>query len=150
MGFLGRLFGSAGGGDVVKGTLEGAGTLAKDLRSAITGDLSAEKKAEIEMKAQEIEARLQTAQVELNKTEAKSASLFVAGWRPALGWVFVFVIGMHYALLPVVEWAVATWAPEVLPLPDFDLSEIWPVLIGMLGFGGLRTFEKARGVEGRH
>lgn len=150
MGFLGRLFGAAGGGDVVKGTLEGAGTLAKDLRSAITGDISSEKKAELQLKAQEIESTLQKAQVELNQAEAKSGSLFVAGWRPALGWSFVIIVFLHYGILPIVEWGLSAWAPDLLPLPQFDLSAIWPVLIGMLGFGGMRTYEKAKGVEGRH
>lgn len=147
MGFLRNLF---SGGDTIKGTLEGAGSLAKDLRSAITGDIPAEKKAELQMKAQEIEASLQTAQVELNKAEAQSGSLFVAGWRPALGWIFAIIIALHYGILPIAEWALSIWYPPALPLPTFDLSAIWPVLIGMLGFGGLRTIEKARGVQGRH
>nr|BDD43796.1 hypothetical protein 15 [Spirochaetaceae bacterium] len=147
MGFLSGLF---SGGDTIKGTLEGAGSLAKDLRSAITGDISPEKKAEIEAKAQEIEASLQKAQVELNMAEAQSGNVFVAGWRPFLGWVFGVIIALHYLALPIAEWTLSIFAPTVLPLPAFDLTDIWPVLIGMLGFGGLRTYEKARGVHGRH
>ncbi len=147
MGFLSGIF---SGGDTVKGALEGAGSLAKDLRSAVTGDISPEKKAEIEAKAMEIEASLQNAQVQLNKAEAQSGNMFIAGWRPALGWSFVGIITLHYGALPIAEWGLAMWYPEALPLPVFDLEAIWPVLIGMLGFGGLRTLEKARGVEGRH
>lgn len=138
------------GGDTIKGTLEGAGTLAKDLRSAITGDISPEKKAEIEAKAMEIEAALQTAQVELNKAEAQSGSLFVAGWRPFLGWVFGAIIALHYLIKPIAEWVMQAAAPHLLPLPTFDLTAIWPVLIGMLGFGGMRTVEKMRNVQGKH
>lgn len=147
MGWLGNLF---NGGDTVKGALEGAGSFARDMRSAITGDIDPEKRAELEARAAEMEAALNQAQVELNQAEASSGSLFVAGWRPFLGWVFGSIIALHYLVKPIAEWIMQIAAPEYLPLPTFDLGDIWPVLIGMLGFGGMRTVEKMRNVQNRH
>lgn len=147
MGFFSKIF---NGGDTVKGALEGAGSFARDMRSAITGDIDPERKAELEARAQEIEAAAARAQAELNKAEAQSGSLFVAGWRPFLGWVFGVIIALHYLVKPIAEWVLRVVEPEMLPLPAFDLGDIWPVLIGMLGFGGLRTIEKAKGIHHRH
>lgn len=148
MGFLSGLF--KGGGDTIRGTMEGAGTLAKDLRTAFTGEIPAERRAEFEIKAQELDSAIQQAQAAINEAEAQSSKMFVAGWRPFLGWVFGGIIALHFAVLPIAEWAIAMINPALLPLPDFDLSDIWPVLIGMLGLGTMRTAEKFRGVEGRH
>jgi hypothetical protein len=142
MGLLGRVF---NGGDTVKGALEGAGTLAKDLRAAITGE-----NPELAAKAMELEAKLQEAQVDLNKTEAGSSSVFVAGWRPALGWTFAAIVALHYLVRPIAEWALRIFMPEVLPLPLFNLADIWPVLIGLLGLGTMRTAEKFGGVQDKH
>ena len=62
--------------------MSGVGTLAKDIRQAITGELPAEKQAEIEMKLTELESQAMSAQAMINLEEAKSEKLFVAGWRP--------------------------------------------------------------------
>lgn len=148
---MGVLSGIFSGGDTIKGALEGAGGLARDIRTAVTGDADPEKLAEIEQRAQDLEAQAAQAQVELNKAEASSGSLFVAGWRPALGWTFAAIVGLHYLARPVAEWILqAAGHTDLLPLPSFDLTAIWPVLVGMLGFGGLRTVEKIRNVHGRH
>jgi hypothetical protein len=81
-----------------------------------------------------------TSQTEINKIEAASSSVFVAGWRPAAGWVCV--IGMAYTFFaqPVLGWASGYFA---IPLPpDIDTSDLFILLGGMLGLGGLRSFEK--------
>lgn len=140
MGLFGRLF---GGG--VKETLEGAGSFAKDIRSAITGDMPPEKKAELAAKAQEIEASILRAQAEVNKAEAASARLFVAGWRPAIGWVGALALFAHYVARPI-----ATWIWPAADIPAIDLNGLYPIIIGMLGIGLARTAEKFRGVQGQH
>ena len=78
-------------------------------------------------------------QVELNKIEAGHRSLFVAGWRPALGWICAFGLGFTFLINPVIQWATGELGPE---LPHDIMLEL---VIGMLGLAGLRTAEKAMG-----
>lgn len=85
------------------------------------------------------------AQLEVNKVEAASSSVFVAGWRPAIGWVCGTACAWNWIGLPVAKLALAV-AGYKLALAPADLSEMMPVLMGMLGLGGLRTIEKINGV----
>ena len=84
------------------------------------------------------------AQVEINKLEAQSSSLFVAGWRPALGWVFV--LGAAYTVLaqPVLAWGSANFGWMSPPLLEGEA--LWSMLAGMLGLGAYRTYERVSGV----
>ncbi len=83
-------------------------------------------------------------QLDINKTEAGNASLFVSGWRPAVGWVCVAIFASNYIGVPLLAWL----SPLVdLPAPPrLDIGEVLPVLFGMLGLGSLRTAEKLKGV----
>jgi hypothetical protein len=83
------------------------------------------------------------AQTEINKVEAASASVFVAGWRPAIGWVCAMAMGYQYLLRPFL----VAYHPA-LAFPGLD-DNLWQLLAGMLGLGGLRTFEKVNGVASR-
>lgn len=132
------------GGDTVKGALEGAGGLAKDLRVAITG-----KDPELEHKAKELEAELLKAQTEINKVEAASGSAFVAGWRPMIGWVCAFAIAYHYVLFPLADW-ISRLAGADITYPAIAMAELFPLVIGMLGMGIMRTTEKTRNVQDNH
>ena len=87
----------------VGGLLGGIGTLAKDLRSAITGEISADKQAEIQQKLMEIELSAAQAQTAINVEEAKSTSLFIAGWRPACGWIGVVALLYASILEPLLR-----------------------------------------------
>ncbi len=85
-------------------------------------------------------------QIEINKAEAQHRSMFVAGWRPFLGWGLSFAMIWHLLREPrtVVGFAYAgVPAPE---LPVFDMNSLMTVLLGMLGLGGLRTVEKVKGL----
>jgi hypothetical protein len=84
-------------------------------------------------------------QLEINKTEAANPSVFVSGWRPFIGWVCGAACAWNWVGLPVVK-ALATYYGHPLTLSPADLSEMMPVLIGMLGLGGMRTVEKIQGV----
>jgi len=147
MGLFGKLF--APGGDTIKGAMEGAGTLAKDIRSAITGEISPEKKAEIELKVTELNATLAIAQMEINKAEAGSPSLFVAGWRPGIGWICAIALGINYIVNPIADWALKIAGKEIA-LPAMDLSQLFPLVIALLGLGVYRTVEKVKDVHGNH
>jgi hypothetical protein len=124
----------------------GAGSLAKDIRSAVTGDISPEKKAEIETRALEIEATILQAQAKINEAEAASASLFVSGWRPALGWVGAVAFALQFLARPLFTWVWIMVSGSDPGLPSFDTGELWPMLAGILGLGTLRTVEKYSGV----
>ena len=85
-------------------------------------------------------------QAETNKEEAQHRSVWVAGWRPFIGWVCGIALAWHFVLSPVVLFF-AAWFNVVLPaLPSFDMGSLMTVLMGMLGLGGLRTFEKTKGI----
>lgn len=83
-------------------------------------------------------------QLEVNKVEGASSSLFVAGWRPAIGWICGFTIGFKYIAAPLLVMTASTIGHPIT-LPIIDSSELWPVLMGMLGLGGMRTVEKLKG-----
>ena len=93
----------------------------------------------------EIAAKAESEQREINRVEAASGSLFVAGWRPAIGWVCACALGFQYLLRPLCGWAAGVWWPQLPPLPGLD-ANLWELMFGMLGLGSLRSFEKTRGV----
>ena len=85
------------------------------------------------------------AQIEVNKEEAQSHSMFVAGWRPATGWICAIGLATNYLFVPVCNF-VLTVTESPITVPPLDLTEMMPVLLGMLGLGGLRTYEKTKQV----
>ena len=86
-----------------------------------------------------------TAQTDTNKAEAASGSMFVAGWRPAIGWVCGLALCMQYIARPLLQWGVVATGHPLPELPGID-DNLWQLMLGMLGLGGLRTFEKTQGV----
>jgi hypothetical protein len=86
------------------------------------------------------------AQLEINKAEAASGSIFKGGWRPAVGWVCASSFAYHFVLQPILLFVVALTGTELPTLPEFDMSTLLPVLGGMLGIGGLRSYEKKQGL----
>ena len=80
-----------------------------------------------------------TAQIEVNKVEAAHKSLFVAGWRPACGWVCISALAYSTIISPIL----GIW----FTVPEVDTSLLTTVLMGMLGLGAMRTFEKTQGVS---
>ena len=85
------------------------------------------------------------AQIEVNKAEASNHSMFVSGWRPAVGWVCTIGLATNYLFVPVCNF-ILTINKHPITVPPLDLSEMMPVLLGMLGLGGLRTYEKTKDV----
>lgn len=81
------------------------------------------------------------AQIEVNKIEAGSQSIFVAGWRPAIGWVCGGAYAYHFVLQPFMVFILQAFGNSVL-LPHLDIGELSMVLFGMLGLGAMRSFEK--------
>lgn len=96
--------------------------------------------AKLELMRLQISGEL--AQIEVNKEEAKSTSVFVAGWRPSIGWICGAACAWNWIGLPIAKLGLTLLGISVEALSPADLSEMLPVLIGMLGLGGLRTIEK--------
>jgi hypothetical protein len=86
-------------------------------------------------------------QTEVNKVEAGNDNLFVAGWRPAIGWICAAALLYTYILVPFTVWTFAFVLD--LPIPKFPVldNNLWELMFGMLGMGGLRTYEKFKGVS---
>lgn len=87
------------------------------------------------------------AQIAVNKEEAASGSLFKGGWRPFIGWVCGSAFAYHFVLQPLMIFGIAVYGLDLPTLPVFDMASLMTVLGGLLGLGGLRTFEKVKGVE---
>lgn len=90
-----------------------------------------------------IQAQQAVAQTEVNKIEAGSDNVFVAGWRPFIGWTCGIAFAYHYVVQPIVLLICAMTGTSIAK-PDFDMNTLLTVLLGMLGLGGLRTYEKIR------
>lgn len=86
------------------------------------------------------------AQIEVNKAEAASGSLFKGGWRPFIGWVCGVAFAYHFIVQPFLVFLIALFGIPLPPLPSFDMASLMTVLGGLLGLGSLRTFEKYKGV----
>ena len=101
---------------------------------------------EIATMAEQHAQALALAQIAVNKAEATNSSLFVAGWRPAIGWICGAALAFHFILAPLISSAFAWAGADAPELPAFDMQSLMTILTGMLGLGGLRTFEKYKGV----
>jgi len=86
-------------------------------------------------------------QIEVNKVEAANRNPFVAGWRPFIGWTCGVALAWHFIGLPVATFLIMLSGADLPSLPQFDMNSLITILLGMLGLGGLRTFEKYSGVS---
>lgn len=135
----------ASAGQAVKDTFDGAGGFARDVRVALTGDVDPNLRAELLQRAGELEAKVAEAQARVNEAEARSTNWFVAGWRPAIGWVGAVALFYKFVARPIV----VGFFPD-LGFADIDAAALWPIITGMLGLGFGRTVEKANGIQDRH
>ena len=85
-------------------------------------------------------------QLEINKAEAQHKSIFVAGWRPFIGWTCGIALAWHFVLQPLIMFLSVLFGFTLPELPAFDMGSLMTVLMGMLGLGGLRTYEKQKGL----
>jgi hypothetical protein len=101
---------------------------------------------EIATMAERHAQELSKGQLEINKEEAKHRSIFVSGWRPSVGWVCSIAMAYHFVFQPLIIFGVSMAGVEIPELPKFDMNSLMTVLMGMLGLGGLRTYEKSKGL----
>ena len=123
--------------DPISGVLELATTAVK----TIWPDKSAQEQQQLAGAIAMVQGQLDT-----NKIEAASPSVFVSGWRPFIGWVCGTACAWNWIGISVFKFVAITWFAKTITLNPADVSEMMPVLMGMLGLGGLRTFEKVKGV----
>ena len=109
----------------------------------LVGDTDLKRRLKAEIQSQLYE--LNRAQIAVNRQEAAHKSLFVAGWRPFIGWVCGVAIAWAFLGQHVAEWAVALWAPGT-PIPEVESDRLMELVLAMLGMAGLRTYEKRAGV----
>ncbi len=110
-------------------------------------DRAAAERAKAEMEQQLVTAAnaAAMAQVEVNKVEAAHSNVFVAGWRPSIGWVCAAGLAWAFVLAPIASWALVVLGIKA-ELPAIHTDYLLELVLAMLGIGGLRTFEKLRGV----
>lgn len=83
-----------------------------------------------------------SAQIELNTIESKSGNIFVAGWRPAVGWIGAIGLFYQFVLYPLLLWLPVGHSP-----PPMDTSSLYALITGMLGIAGLRSYDKLKGID---
>ena len=127
------------------------GPIAKLVNLIPDGNARAAAKAAFEKEAMELAAQAGLEQLAINKQEAASSSVFVAGWRPAIGWICGFALAWQVILQPLLSYGLSiysTYSHQTIPPPPvLETGQLYTVLLGMLGLGGMRTFEKINGVS---
>ena len=129
------------------GVFSGLGSLAKDIRVAITG-IDPVRQADLEEKLLALEAAGNDAQMKVNEIEAASSNVFVSGWRPFIGWTCGAAFAYNFVLTPFIQRGLVVTG-TALRLPVLDIGTMMPVLLGMLGLGGLRSWDKKNGVASK-
>lgn len=144
----------------VTGLLKGVGMFAKDIRTAITGKeaLSSDQQLQIlkmadalESAASSLEAQASKGQIDINIEDAKSGSLFKGGWRPLIGWTCASGLIYSFVLKPLLPWIVEVSCllfdkKIILPImPNLDMGELIALTMCLLGFGGMRMYERLNG-----
>lgn len=132
------------------------GGILKEVLSPVTDIISEvvvdkDKKNELQVRLQELVDKADQryhdelmGQIEVNKEEAKHASVFVAGWRPAIGWVGAAGIGYSFVLAPFIEF-ISRWAGYTGDMPMPDAGQLMTLVLSMLGVGAMRSYDKRQG-----
>jgi hypothetical protein len=136
--------------------IEAVGKVADDLITTDKERLEMEvEQRKLDLEEKRIDQATDLAQIEVNKVEAASSSIFVSGWRPAIGWIGVAAMGYQFLAYPLFQWGwkwaqASSWIPAGLePPPVLDADQLWVILSGILGIAGMRSFEKTKGVASK-
>jgi hypothetical protein len=139
--------------------------LGKSILDRTIPDKAAREQAKAALAQMQVKGELQQliGQLEINKAEAQSSNWFVAGWRPAIGWICGAGLASQFLVRPFATWigniivathpAILETTPAVSSLisyPSLDLGTLMTLLLGMLGLATHRTYEKIKGAQGNH
>jgi hypothetical protein len=108
-----------------------------------------ELKAKVELELAKADWSVVQAQLQVNAAEARHESIFVAGWRPFVGWVCGSAFAWTFVAQPMIAFGISAYSGKLPELPVLDTATMMQVLLGMLGLGGLRTFEKFQSANKR-
>ena len=100
-----------------------------------------------EFKQIEMDYQLAIEQIKVNAVEAASGSLFIGGWRPAVGWVCVVGLAYTFIIQPLMAWGALLYGKPVPP--SLDTVVLMELLLGMLGLAGIRSYDKAKGTAAK-
>lgn len=137
-------------------SLLGVGAIIESV-GKVAGDLitTEKERRQLDLEEKKIDQATDLAQIEVNKVEAASSSVFVAGWRPAIGWIGAAAMAYQFLLYPMFLWIWTYfqgtgWIPRELSAPPvLDADQLWVILSGILGIAGMRSFEKTKGVAAK-
>lgn len=124
-------------------SLNDIGGIFTSMREAITGDKIKDpvEMAKIDLQLQQLAQASRSGQIAVNKIEAAHKNLFVAGWRPFIGWTCGVAIAYAFIGQPIFEWVVALQGLDIEP-PKIESEILFELVLAMLGMAGLRTYEK--------
>lgn len=108
---------------------------------------SDEERLNAQAQADKIVTQSNNAQVELNKIEANSKSMFIAGWRPFIGWTCGLAIAYHFILRDLITYILVLFRVNIPALPNLEMEQLITITLGMLGLGAVRTYEKIQGIQ---
>lgn len=134
---LEALFG--GGGKALAGPIEAIGNVLDKLFTSKDEKLSKEEAMMRLLQQPSI------AQTEINKIEAQHRTIFVAGWRPFIGWICGLALFYNFIIRDILAWVLSINIPDMTPPPELAMEHLLTVLMGMLGLGAMRTYEKIKG-----
>ena len=123
----------------------GGGLIDKVLSFIPNPEEKAKAQAEMQRALLDAAVKAESEQRQINLEEARSASLFVAGWRPAMGWLCVVTLFYQWVVVPSVSWAFQAAGMVLPPLPHLASQDTQTLLYALLGIGGLRTVDKITG-----
>lgn len=134
--------------------LLGMGSLFENV-TALADELftSEEEKLKIAQQNKALQASIVTKQLEVNQAEARHNSIFVAGWRPAIGWVGAFAMFYQFLLYPLLTWfwsygqAAGYLSTEITSPPTLPADALWVIISGILGIAGMRSFDKKKNID---
>jgi hypothetical protein len=135
MGLLSKIL----GGEKLAKPIEAVGNIVDELFTSKDEKLTHE---EVKLRILQIPSTIQT---EINKIEAQHRSIFVAGWRPFIGWVCGVALLYNFIIRDLLAWVLLNSNTLISLPPALQMEHLMTVLLGMLGLGGLRTFEKVKG-----
>ena len=120
------------------------GTISSVLDKVIPdANARAKAKEELQRSLNDQDFQIALEQIKVNLAEAQSESFFKSGWRPSVGWICSIAFGLHFVILPLVNYFIMLWGQQPILVP-FQMDTLLTVLLGLLGMGTLRTVEKMK------
>lgn len=138
MGILGKIFGAA---NPITTSVNAAGAIATLVDKFVE---TPEEKAAGALLLAKLQMQPHLAQLSINQVEAAHRSMFVAGWRPFIGWVSGIGLAYNFIVYPILLWASINFFADIVP-PPLETEMLMSLVLALLGLGGMRTYEKVNG-----